>query len=222
MKKISIAGISLVLALAFITPGFAQNAGTVKAQEAKTSAQERVKEIKEKVALKKAEVKEKVCEKRQEILNDRLANLSTQSAKLKTKIDSMYIRIQGFYDSGQLTVSNYDELRAAVDTASADADAAVSTVESFEFTLDCENVKLGEQLDGFRTAIGDTRIALKDYRKALVGLISAMRSASAEEKAKNTESGEDGDKDEVSTDTEDTNSTEDTTDSTTDNSGEES
>lgn len=179
MTKISMVGISLVLALAFITPGFAQNADSAKAQEAKTSAQERVKAIKEKVALKRAEVKEKVCETRQEKLSNTIARLSTNSGKLKTSIDSMYIRIQGLYEEGKLTVENYDELRAAVDTASADADAAVSTVESFELTIDCENVKLGQQLDGFRTAIGETRTALKDYRKALVELISSMRNASA-------------------------------------------
>ena len=204
MKKISIAGISLVLALAFITPGFAQNTGSVRAQEANTSAQERVKAIKEKVALKRAEVKEKICETRQEKLSNTIARLSSNSGKLKTTIDSMYIRIQGLYQEGKLTVSNYDELKAAVDTASADATAAVSTIESFEFTLDCENTKLGQQLDGFRIAVSETRTALKDYRRALVELISAMRNASAEEKAKDTKTEEDS------------------TDNSTDDSGEES
>ena len=185
MKKLIIAGSSLVLALAFISPGLAQNSGSARAQEARESAQERVEAIKEKVAAKRAEVKEGVCEKRKEKLENNLEILSTQAAKLKTVIDTMFIRVQGFYDEGKLTVENYDDLKTAVETASADADAAVSTIESFNLEIDCENTNLGRQLDGFRTAVKETRTALKDYRKALVELISAMNNGTVKEDAAN-------------------------------------
>lgn len=177
MKKFYTFGAGIVLAFALVTPGFAQNGQAVRAQVAKQNAQERVAEIRQKALEKKTQVREGICERRQDKLDSAIERLHTRSARLKTVIDTMYSRVQGFYESGQLTVENYDELKTAVDTASADADAAVSAVETFTITIDCQNIKLGEQLDSFRTAIDDTRTALKNYRKALVDLISAMNNS---------------------------------------------
>ncbi|MEX2012293.1 MAG: hypothetical protein WD970_00855 [Patescibacteria group bacterium] len=184
MNRIGVAGLAVMLALVLTTPSLAQNGRSARAHDAKLSAQERVAAIKTKIAEQKATVKADVCARRQERLNNVVIRLHNQATRLKTVIDTMFIRVQGFHDQGQLTVENYTELKAAVDTASADADAAVSAVETFTITIDCQNAKLGEQLDGFRTAIKDTRTALKDYRKALVDLISAMNnSAKAEDNA---------------------------------------
>jgi hypothetical protein len=187
MNKAFLVSASLVLALAIVTPSLAQNGRSARAEEAKLNAQERVRAIKEKVTARKAELREGVCQRRQEKLDNAIDRLHTRTGRLKTVIDTMYARVKGFYESGQLTVENYAELTATIDTASADADAAVSAVESFTITVDCENNNLGSQLDGFRTAVSETRTALKDYRKALVDLISAMNN-SAKAEADNSNS----------------------------------
>lgn len=149
--------------------------------------EERVAEIKQRVEERKAEIQQQVCERRESNLQRVIPRLSTSAVTLVDRIDVMYDRVVGFYESGQLTVSNYDELKENVDTAQADAHAAVEALDEFEFEIDCENPNVGEQLDSFRTAVQDAREPIKEYRDALVELISSLRAEAAEENAENND-----------------------------------
>lgn len=181
--------VSLCLVLMVAMPTFAQaperGAGTSQERGAgaRINAQERVERIREDVAQRRATVMAQVCERRQERLQERIPQLTRSSAALKDAMDAIYERVQGFYESGQLSVSNYDELNESVASAQTEAAAAVVTAQEFAFELDCENPNVGEQMDGFRQAVIEAREELKEYRSELVELISALRAEAAEENA---------------------------------------
>lgn len=181
---------ALALAFAMVAP-VAVTAQQVSAQEQREAAraraleraesrETRVAEIKQEVAERKAQVKQDVCERRQEQLQARLPRLAQSVTTLQGVMDGFYTRVVGFYESGQLTVSNYDELVEAVELAKANAASSAEAIESYEFELDCEAEDAGAQLDGYRTAVREARDSLKTYRQALVDLISSMRAAAAE------------------------------------------
>lgn len=156
-----------------------------RAAEARNSAEERVQSIRQNIEERRARIAQEVCERRSERLQAVIPRLSTSSTTLQTTMDKMYERVQDFYDNGQLTVDNYEELNANVLSAQAESAAAVEAVRTFEFELDCEEAGVGQQLDGFREAVGQARDELKSYRAALVAFISALRAEAAEDNAQN-------------------------------------
>lgn len=159
-----------------------------RAEAFREQAKERVEEIRANAREKRAEIKKEVCERLQSKLSTIPSRVRERASKHQEVFDKIYGRVQSFYDKGQLTVDNYDELKAAVDTAQTNSAAAVLAVEEVEITIDCDNPKIGEQLDEVRTAAQEARSALKEYRSKLVELISALKSAAAQQKTNdNTE-----------------------------------
>lgn len=199
-KQISISLVSAFFVLVAVAvpvwghDGQTHERGEVQAQErreqaveARLSAEERVQNIRQDVEERRAQVAQEVCERRSERLQAVIPRLATSSTTLQASIDKMYERVQGFYESGQLTVNNYEELNANVLSAQADSAAAVEAVSTFEFELDCEEAGVGQQLDGFREAVGQARDALNSYRSALVDLISSLRAEAAGQSAAGNE-----------------------------------
>lgn len=193
MKKvINITIASFFVVFATVVPALAQaperaGAGQERGAEARANAQERVERIREDVAERRATVMQQVCEQRQERLQEKIPNLARSATALQAAMDSIYERVQGFYESGQLSVNNYDELNDNVASAQADAAAAVEAATEFEFELDCENPNVGEQMDSFRQGVVEAREELKVYRSELVELISALRAEAAEDNADSDE-----------------------------------
>jgi hypothetical protein len=164
-----------------------------RAEEARTSAEERKAEILQRTEERKAEVKADVCERRQLVLERIMPRLSQGATSVKSSIDTIYTRVAGFYESGQLTVENYDELVSEIEVAKANAEAAITAIDGQSFTLDCENPSAGQQLDGFRMAVREAKDSLKEYRKTVVELISSMRSAASTQNDSDTEETSDTD-----------------------------
>jgi len=161
-----------------------------KAEAFRLEAKERVEEIRAKAKQKRAEIKKEVCERFQTKLSEIPSRVSNRATRHQEVFDKIYGRVQGFYDKGQLTVDNYDELKSAVDTAQANSAAAVLAVGEVEVTIDCDDPKIGEQLDSVRTAAQEARTALKEYRTKLVELISALKSAAAQQNNDDNTEGE--------------------------------
>lgn len=186
-----------VFAVAGVTP-VAVMAQSTRAQEVQTQAEEqrsavrqttqqrqqeaqlRVNEIKQKVEQRRATIKQNVCERRQQRLATVIPRLATGATSVKTALDSIYDRVQGFYKNGQLTVDNYDELTTAIDTAKTDSEATLDVVKEYKFELDCDNPSVGEQLESYRLAVKQSKEALKVYRDKLIDLVSALRAEAAE------------------------------------------
>jgi hypothetical protein len=158
-----------------------------RAEERKLTAQERVEEIKQQVEERRVTINQEACERRQQQLQAAIPRLSTGAEVVKEKIDNLYARVLGFYESGKLTVTDFDDLNTNISNAKAGAEASLEAVTSFEFELDCDNPNVGEQLDGFRSSIRMTRESLKDYRNELVALISSMRAAAEANSDTNTD-----------------------------------
>jgi archaellum component FlaC len=162
-----------------------------KAAEARISPEERKSVIMAEVEERKISVQNDVCERRKEVLSNVMPRLSQGATSVKKSMDTVYERVVGFYESGQLTVANYDELVSAVEVAKANSEASIQAVNEFEFELDCENSSVGEQLDGFRSAVSAAREELKVYKSTLVELISSMRAEAASSTDESTETSED-------------------------------
>ncbi len=205
-KRLSLATIAVLLIATLAVPavvGAQQGEGQTRGEQARAAAEERRRsveearearsaEIQERVQERRAQVQADVCERRQDQLNQVLPRLATQSTRLAANMDTIYERVQGFYESGQLTVPNYDELDEAVAASQAEAQAAVELVTTYEFELDCDNPSLGDQMFTFRESVAEAREALKQYRTDLVTLISSLRAAAAEQ-AEGTETEADED-----------------------------
>lgn len=152
---------------------------SARAETARTDSEQRTTDIKQQIEERRAQVKQEVCERRQAALTRTLPRSSRGATSVKKSMDTIYSRVVGFYESGQLTVENYEELVGNVETAKANADAAITTIDDYNFELDCDNPQVGQQLDGYRLAVGGARTALKEYKQSLVALISSMRAAAS-------------------------------------------
>lgn len=144
-------------------------------------ARERAERIRQQAEQRQAQVLMDICERREQQLNQLIPSLSRQATSLLGTIDSVYSRVQQFYDTGQITVENYDELTASVDAAGEDAAAAVQALSDYGFNLNCSDPKTGDYLESFRIAASEAKEALKNYRAELVNLISALRAAAEEQ-----------------------------------------
>lgn len=199
--KKAFAGVVLAVALLVSVPVFAQDgvhqgqmyhsirqAQKEGGEQAKEEAKTRAETIRTKGEERRIEIKQQVCERREEALRRAMPNLANGAASVKGSFDTVYERVEGFYTEKQLTVKNYDKLVANVDGAQSEAAAALKTIETFKFELDCENPAVGEQMASYRESILDAREALVMYRAELLELISAMRAEAATQN--DTNSGE--------------------------------
>lgn len=159
---------------------------------------------------KREEIQEKIQQKRQEVLDrqearkeargekreeQRVAACERNSAKLVkamerltgkaerhlSVISSFQTKVENFYAKGQLTVENYDELYSAVVAAQEKATNNVTALSEVEVDIDCSDSEVATAVGLYRVIANDTRDTLKEYRKSLVALISAMRAEASED-----------------------------------------
>lgn len=149
-------------------------------QAVQANIRQRRAQIAKKAVERLKEVKYEVCERKKKQLQRVIPKLATQATAFKDAIDRVYDNVQGFAESEQVVVSDYEAKKASLDKAQAEAAAAVGVVEDYQFELDCDNPSVGEQLDGFRLAVTQARDALHVYRDELVALIQSMRAHEAD------------------------------------------
>jgi chromosome segregation ATPase len=144
-------------------------------QEAKTKVQT---EVKAKAQVKTTEQKQKACEARKTNLTKRMDNSVAAAQRHKDNFDKIYAKVVAFQTSKNLTVANYASLKAAADAASSDATAKIAALKALNVTVDCTQTdSLASNITAFQTAVKSTRDSLKDYRKTIVALITALHDA---------------------------------------------
>lgn len=158
-----------------------------KISDRKDAAADRIAEKREASETKSAEARLKACEKRKSKLESSMSKISTRAEKLVGTFDKVYERVQGFYESGQLTVSNYDELNDAVALAQENAATEAATLSELESEIDCEDPEVAAEVSTYRVSTDEAKAALKEYKTALVALISSMRSAAADKSDSDTQ-----------------------------------
>ena len=124
------------------------------------------------------EMRQKACEARKNNLTKRMNRAVLHAEKHKAVFDKIYNRVQQFYVDKQLNVTDYDSLKAAVDTAQTDAQTNIDALKVLDVSVDCTSQTVSEKVSAFREAVKTTRDSLKDYRKALVDLINSLKGAS--------------------------------------------
>lgn len=161
------------------------------ASEKRKSKEERIAKIKADTEARKLALTQEKCEAREEKLQKLVPKLSNSANRLKTVIDRKYDRVVTFYDEKEITVENYETLVADIELAKANAEASMETLETYEVEVDCEQSGIGGQLDAYRTAVKEARDDLKEYRKALIALITSVKvKAEATEAEEDTETEE--------------------------------
>lgn len=196
--------LTMLLSLALLLPGTTFAQGNGRNSDRKTAVKEKVEkrkaEAKEKVSKKRESKEENSQEKRQERCLRRVTKLEMSMERIASQasryigiVDSKYARVQDFYDSGKLTVNNYDELNGAVMVAQEAAQVEVDALLELTVDIDCSDEDVAESIAAFSGSAKSVKTVLKDYRKALVALISKLRAEAAEQKV--GESSEESDED---------------------------
>lgn len=151
-------------------------------EKRKSAAKAAVAEKRESAKEKSSEARQSACEKRQQKIEASIARISKQATRHVATFDAIYERVQGFYDKGQLTVHNYDELNAAVSNAQATATLEAAVLGEVDSGINCEDPNVAETVATYRTSASAAKESLKAYRSALVELISSLRAEAAEQK----------------------------------------
>jgi hypothetical protein len=126
-----------------------------------------------------AEQIQKSCEARKTNLTKRMSNSVAAAERHKAVFDKIYTRVQDFYTTKKLNVTNYDTLKASVDTAQQDAADQIAALKALDVTVDCTQTdSLATNISAFQAAVKSTRDSLKTYRKAIVDLITQIHGAS--------------------------------------------
>lgn len=148
--------------------------------ERRQAAKERISEQRENAETKSQEARQAACERRTEKLESAMDRLVAQATRLLGVMDSFHERVEGFYESGQLTVANYDELIGNVDVAQEAAYVEVAALLELNVDINCEEADVAAVVSAFRGSTQTAKDSLREYRRTLVELISAMRSEAAD------------------------------------------
>ncbi len=148
---------------------------TERIEERKSATKEMIAEKRETAQVKSTEARMAACEKRQAKITSAMSRISAQATKHVGTFDKIYERVQKFYDKGQLTVDNYDELNAEVAEAQAAATLEASVLSELNVEVDCENPDVAGTVATYRDSAQAAKESLKAYRSTLVDLISSLK-----------------------------------------------
>lgn len=132
--------------------------------------------------------REKACTARKANLTKRMNNAVSQAKKHKAVFDKIYTRVQNFYTTKKLNVTNYDTLKTQADTAQQASQASIDALSALNVNVDCTSQTVADSVSAFQQAVTVSRDTLKAYRKSLVSLITALKGASTStDKSTNTD-----------------------------------
>lgn len=114
---------------------------------------------------------QKTCQERQDQLNQKVANFKAAAQRDVTFQSSFYGFLQTFVTDQNITVSNYDALKADVEAKQAAATQAVDAVTAPDLNCDEQSPDLDAQAND---SMKQARQALRDYRQALRNLTKAI------------------------------------------------
>ncbi len=117
------------------------------------------------------------CKKRQAQIQNKTAKYVENAEKYQAVVDKLFERVDGFYESGQLTVDNYGELKTAAEVARAQAQKNIGVLKALGGAVDCTSPDVATQgVQAFRGAAGDAKTQLRNYSTSIKNMISAMQS----------------------------------------------
>lgn len=150
-----------------------------KAKVTAMSVEDRKAAIEERIAAKKQSLNKGKCERNQERITRMLSTNSNGANTQVDVLDTMYARVAGFYEDKGLSIENYQELINAIESAKIEARNTLQVMQTTEVNVDCSAEGMGDQFALYKGAVDSTRSQIKEYRKSLVDLISAMKASTS-------------------------------------------
>lgn len=158
----------------------ALDAAEAKASQAVEKASDKAAAIQNKAESTSLKVRQEVCEQKRTRLQTATQTMSQGATSVKNNLDTMYERVVGFYESRQLTVSDFQSYVDKIETAKQDAETSMEALQLRENAdIDCTDAKTASRLVGDKLAGEGVKTALKQYRTDLVSLISALNNSSS-------------------------------------------
>lgn len=121
----------------------------------------------------------KNCQTREKAINNIMGRIATRGEKHIGVFNKIAERTQAFYVSKGLSVSNYAELVAAVNTKKAAAESAVAAVKATSVEFKCDGSDPHGAGQVFKENLRKEKAALKEYKTAVKNLIRAVKSANS-------------------------------------------
>jgi len=118
----------------------------------------------------------RVCELRKVKVQAIMTRSITRAERQLALFSTIAERVEAFYQDKGRTISNYDELVAAVNAAKADAEANLETLKNLE-PFDCSAEDPKGNIEAFKLAIKSIKQDLKDFRSSVNDLIVGVKSA---------------------------------------------
>ncbi len=140
-------------------------------------AKQQVEDLKKNAKQKTQAARETSCNERKNGAEQRITSVSNNTARLQTKLDTIFTKVQAYKTDKNLTVENYDTLVAAVTSAQSASANSIAALKSLQPTIDCTKDTNAQNIAAFRTAAQDSRDKLKTYMKSLKELLKAVRDA---------------------------------------------
>ncbi|MCH7541991.1 hypothetical protein IH981_04435 [Patescibacteria group bacterium] len=125
------------------------------------------------------EVKLKICEKREATIQKRSISLVTRAEKIESRFDRIVDKVDEFYvdkvvpKAGE--IDEYEGLLDRVEDRRRDVAAALGVAESTAENFECDNQKPKMQVKQFKDDMHVVIGALKEYKKAIVDFLVAVR-----------------------------------------------
>jgi hypothetical protein len=122
--------------------------------------------------------KQKACEAHKTEINKRANNYASAAQKHLGVFNDIFTKLQNFYTSKGLNVSNYDTLVADATAKQTAAATAVQALKDADVSIDCTSTDPASTVATLKVTVANARQALKDYRTSLKNLVVAFKGAS--------------------------------------------
>jgi hypothetical protein len=116
----------------------------------------------------------KTCQNRQTEITSIMTRSVTRAQNQLDLFATIASRTEGFYTKRGKTLTNYDNLVAAIASAKAQAETDLQTLKGFSFSCDSSDPK--GQITAFKAALATERSDLQAYRTAVKNLIVGVKS----------------------------------------------
>ena len=134
------------------------------------------------------EARQQACLAHQAEIDTRIADYSKEAQAHLNVFSSIFTKVQTFYTTKHLSVSNYATLSAAVTTQQTAAQQAVDALSQLSGTkLDCTQPDPAQNVAALKNAVDNARTALQAYRQAITTLIVALKGASSAQATTSTQ-----------------------------------
>jgi len=119
---------------------------------------------------------QRACQNRANAINTIMGRIDTRTQNQITLFGTIATRVENFYTSKSKTVSNYDQLTAAITAAKTQAETDLTTMQS-SGTIDCSGSNPKGTVTAFQGSLKTATADLKNYRTAVKNLITAVATA---------------------------------------------